>query len=303
MTNPDDNKVLVTGANGQLGWEVSRLLSERSIPFVALTRQDLDIADAKAVESRLRIEKPVAIINAAAYTAVDKAEQEPEAVDQINHIGALNLAKSANEIGTRLIHISTDYVFSGDASIPYSPQSEVNPLGCYGKTKAAGELAVKKFCPNSVILRTAWVYSAHGNNFVKTMLRLMNDRDSLGVVADQIGTPTWAKHLAEACVDFALSKRKIQQAEVHHWTDLGVASWYDFAVAIYEQGKQLGLVSSDCSINPIATTDYPTPARRPYYSLLDKRSALEALGIKGQYWADSLSDMLKDLKEQYSEQD
>jgi dTDP-4-dehydrorhamnose reductase len=289
-------KVVVTGAGGQLGRE----LVERAPPteLVALGRDALDIADAGAVEERLAALQPMLLINAAAYTAVDRAESEPELARRINSDGAGNLARACRTLGIRLIHVSTDFVFDGRSSTPYRPQAPTGPLGAYGESKLAGEQAVREALPDALIVRTGWVYSRFGSNFVKTMLRLMTERDSLNVVSDQVGTPTWAAGLARALWVFAASP---ELGGTYHWSDAGVASWYDFAQAIAEEGRACGLLPGPVSLRPIATSDYPTPARRPAYSVLDKRASWEALGLEGEHWRVQLRRMLNELEEHHSE--
>lgn len=296
MTDGRVKKILLTGANGQLGWEIQKKVQgSDNVELYALSRQELDIVDKDDVLKVAADIQPDAIVNASAYTAVDKAESDVEMAKAINTDGARNLAIAASQNGARLVHVSTDYVFDGMGCLPYKPDSETSPNSVYGHTKLDGENAVIEACPDAIVIRTAWVYSAHGNNFVKTMLRLMEERDELGVVADQIGTPTWASNLAEACLNFAVSEVLPESSNVYHWTDLGVASWYDFAKAIYEIGHTEGLITAGCDIKPIETADYPTPAKRPAYSVLDKKSALNILGVDGQYWRDALQEMIKEL--------
>lgn len=283
--------VLITGARGQVG----RMLLEtlpKDVEPIASTRNDLDITDPAAVRERVLRERPDLIVNCAAYTAVDKAESEPEAAHAINALGPGYLAAAARESGARLIHLSTDFVFDGKASTPYRPDAPTNPLSVYGKTKRDGELAVcDTLADRAVIVRTAWVYAAHGANFMHTMLRVMRARGEVRVVADQVGTPTAARALAEALWQIA-ARPDIHG--IHHWTDAGVASWYDFAVAIAEEGAALGLVPSSVSVRPIATEEFPTPARRPSYSVLDKRS-LTSLGLTAVHWRGRLREVLREL--------
>jgi len=285
-------KILLTGKNGQLAQEMQKSRPAH-IELVALDRQDLDISNSEQVMQAIAEHKPAAVINAAAYTAVDKAESERESVYAVNATGPENLAAACKEFDVRLIHISTDFVFDGQSSTPYHEQDAVRPLGVYGESKAAGEAAIQALLPQAVILRTAWVYSAHGANFANTMLRLMNERDQLGVVADQIGTPTSTRTLAEAI--YALIE-KPEAACIYHCTDAGAASWYDFAVAIYEEGKEVGLlpVEKQVQIKPIGTSDYPTPAARPAYSVLDKSRLVNELGIELQHWRKALRQVLRE---------
>jgi dTDP-4-dehydrorhamnose reductase len=264
----------------------------QDVEAIACTHVDLDVTDASAVSARLVRERPALIVNAAAYTAVDKAESEPEAAHAINAEGPRHLAAAASEVGARLIHLSTDFVFDGKSSTPYRPDAPTNPLGVYGKTKRDGEAAVREILADrAVLLRTAWVYGAQGANFMHTMLRLMRTRGEVRVVADQVGTPSAARPLAQVLWQIA-ARPEIHG--IHHWTDAGVASWYDFAVAIAEEGAALGLVSPSVSVTPIATEEYPTPARRPAYSVLDKRS-LASLGLAPRHWRVRLREVMKEL--------
>jgi dTDP-4-dehydrorhamnose reductase len=293
-------KVLITGAGGQVG----RILSSDAPPGVevlACGHKDLDIADASAVSDYVRLHAPDVIINAAAYTAVDRAESEPELARRVNADGPRHLAASAAAAATgaarapaiRLIHLSTDFVFDGAASVPYRPEAATNPLGVYGITKLAGERAVLEALPGrSVVLRTAWVYAAEGANFVRTMLRVMKANGTVRVVADQVGTPTAARALSETIWQLVA---KPDVTGIHHWTDAGAASWYDFAVAIAEEGALLGLVPPDVTVIPIATAEYPTPARRPSYSVLDKTS-LTSLGLTPLHWRKRLRSVLGEMK-------
>ena len=285
-------RVLLTGANGQLGWELQQS-KPGSIDLFPLSRADLDISDATAVAAKVAEIAPDWIINAAAYTAVDKAETDVDSADAINHAGARNLAEAAVHSGARIAHISTDFIFDGLKSRPYQPDDAPNPTGVYGATKLKGEEAVREVTEGrALIIRTAWVYSAHGNNFVKTMLRLMNDRDQLGVIEDQVGTPSWAAELAR--VTYMAIGKSLEGT--YHWTDTGVASWYDFAQSIYEVGRSLSLIDQEVMVNPITTEDYPTPAARPSYSVLSKDSMRQAIGYTGIHWRAALTQMLKEIK-------
>ena len=285
-------KILITGAGGQVGRSLIAT-APASAQFVAASHNDLDIADGRAVDEYVRSQSPDVIINAAAHTAVDRAESEPELARGINSDGPRHLATAARQTGARLIHISTDFVFDGTASKPYRPDTATNPLSVYGATKLAGERAVLDTLPeSSVVVRTAWVYAAAGNNFVRTMLRVMNANGSVRVVSDQVGTPTAARGLAETLWGIVANP---EIKGIHHWTDAGVASWYDFAVAIAEEGAQLGLVSDRVTVTPIATSDYPTPARRPSYSVLDKTS-LASFGLVPVHWRKRLRGVLGEMK-------
>lgn len=284
-------RVLITGAGGQVG----RTLLETSpvgAEVAACTHADLDITDAEAVRDYVGRHRADLIINAAAYTAVDKAESQRELAQRINAEGPGHLAAAARVNGARLIHISTDFVFDGAASVPYRPQAATNPLSVYGTTKRDGELAVLDALPElSVIVRSAWVYAASGTNFVRTMLRVMQSNGSARVVADQVGTPTAAGSLAQALWQIA---ERPEINGIHHWTDAGVASWYDFAVAIAEEGAQLGLVPPSVTVTPITTEEYPTAARRPSYSVLDKGS-LAAFGLTAVHWRKRLRSVLEGM--------
>ncbi|MGW8287255.1 MAG: dTDP-4-dehydrorhamnose reductase, partial [Desulfobulbales bacterium] len=243
-------KILITGANGQLGWELQRA-APKDFEIITLSRLDLDITDNAAVESAFQEFSPELVINAAAYTAVDKAENEKAKAFAVNGDGAANVAKAATDIKARLIHISTDFVFDGLKSQPYLPDDETNPVSMYGASKLQGEQAVLAETEgNALILRTGWVYSSHGSNFVKTMLRLMAERDEISVVSDQVGTPTWSNGFAGAIYKFA-AKPEVQG--IYHWSDAGIASWYDFAVAIQEEAFSLDILNNIIPIKPIRT--------------------------------------------------
>ena len=285
-------KILVTGANGQLGRELQRA-KPNDCELTALSRDQLDITDLEQVTRSINSIKPDWVINAAAYTAVDKAESDSAGAYAINAEGAANLATAAQAINSCLLHISTDFIFDGKNNRPYLPEDVPNPLGIYGASKLAGEQKVREILGGeTLIIRTAWVYSAHGNNFVKTMLRLMGERDTLGVIEDQVGTPSWAAEIARAVY---LSIENNLRG-VYHWTDTGAASWYDFSVAIYELGKEAGLINNSVTINPIPTEAYPTPAERPPYSILNKDSLRKAINYTGKHWRDSLSQMIMEIK-------
>lgn len=284
-------KIVVIGNAGQLSYELVRILGEDTI---CLGPEDTDITKFEVLSETLSQLAPDVVINAAAYTAVDKAEEEQDLCHAINATAVENLAKYCKQAGAFFVHVSTDYVFNGHKGSPYLPNDPIEPQGAYGKTKADGEKALLDILPEaSCLIRTAWVYSAHGNNFVKTMLKLMADKPQLTVIDDQIGTPTWAKGLADACVSAA--KNKI--VGVYHWTDEGVASWYDFALAIQELGLEKGFLESAIPVLPIPSSQYPTPAKRPHYSVLDKQSAREAFAsCKPTHWRKQLSSMMDELK-------
>ena len=292
-----NQKVLVLGAGGQLGRELL-YTADPKLECVALKRQELDIGDSAVVASRLAELAPGVVINAAAYTAVDAAEENAIVARRANEQGPANLALVCRELGAHLIHVSTDFVFDGAASSPYTPDAVTSPLGEYGRGKLAGEQAVLASLPGALVMRGSWIYSRFGNNFVKNMLRLMAERDELGVVADQVGTPTWARGLAGAL--WAAAARPHLNG-IYHWSDEGVCSWYDFAVAICEEACALDLLSGPIKIKPIATCDYPTPAKRPAYSVLDKTSSWRDLELPGISWRTQLRAMLADLKESQDE--
>ncbi len=286
MTN-----ILVTGAKGQVGSELQALSSAYAYNFYFTDKESLDITDVNRVDDFIQEQQIECIINAAAYTAVDKAEDDAKIADKINHLAVKNLAQIAKERGVKLIHISTDYVFDGKNYKPYQEDDATNPNGVYGATKLAGERAMQGINPhNSVIIRTSWVYSSFGANFVKTMLRLGKERDSLGVIFDQVGTPTYARDLAKAILDI-LPKVKNEQVAIYNYSNEGVLSWYDFAKEIMRMAKL------ECSINPIETKEYPTPAARPHYSLLNKAKIKEAYNLAIPFWKDSLEECLKIMGE------
>ena len=285
--------VLVTGAGGQLGQELARSVPQQ-FQCVSLARGQLDLSDATGLARCLDELTPQQVINAAAYTAVDAAETDTAAAWRGNAQGPRLLAQACAQRNIRLLHVSTDFVFDGESAHPYTPDATTAPLGEYGRSKLAGEQAVLEECPEAFILRTGWVYSRFGANFVKTMLRLMAERDELAVVADQVGTPTWAAGLAQAL--WAATERLDLQG-IYHWSDAGVCSWYDFAVAICEEAYALQLLSTQATIRPIPARDYPTPARRPAYSVLDKSDSWRALELPGVHWRVQLRAMLQDLQE------
>ncbi|MDH4275558.1 MAG: dTDP-4-dehydrorhamnose reductase [Gammaproteobacteria bacterium] len=283
--------VLITGAKGQLGWELQRR-APQGYTLIAVDADVLDITNTDKVLDFVSQHKPTVIINCAAYTAVDKAEHESSLAYAVNALGAENLALAAHDLAARFVHISTDFIFDGLQTRPYATTDTPAPLGVYGASKLEGEQRVMEAYDQSAIVRTAWVYSAHGHNFVKTMLRLMRERDEVRVVADQIGTPTWASHLAQTV--WSIAKHKMQG--VYHYTDAGVASWYDFAVAVYEEAQALGLLTRDVAVRPIRTVDYPTPARRPVCAVLDKSALWAMPEINVAHWRVGLRQMLQDLK-------
>lgn len=272
------NNILVTGANGQLGTELKKLIPDAIFTDVA----ELDITNLDTVKNFVSNNHIETIINCAAYTAVDKAEDDIELAQKINEYGPRNLALS----GAKIIHISTDYVFDGKNYQPYLPEDGANPISVYGRTKRAGELAVLDNAEVAIVIRTAWLYSAYGNNFVKTMRRLGSERESLNVVADQVGTPTFAGDLAQAIVDI-LPQINATNKGIYHYTNEGVCSWYDLATEI------MNLSGMACKVNPIPSSAYPTKANRPFYSVLNKEKIKSVFNIEIPYWKESLVKCLK----------
>jgi dTDP-4-dehydrorhamnose reductase len=280
-------KTLIFGGGGQVGQALQALAPSHAV-VTAVDHAVLDLTDTAAIEPFIAQAAPDLIINASGYTAVDKAEGERDLAYVINAEAPGAMARTAKEVGARFVHISTDFVFDGTGHLPYTPDAATNPLSVYGASKAAGEAAVTTSGANALTLRTAWVYSAGGANFVETMLRLMATRDEINVVADQIGTPTHADSLARALWSLAETDHK----GVTHFTDAGVASWYDFAVAIYDLGTAAGLLDKPVQINPIPTSAYPTPAARPHYSVLDKSECWGWLGAPANHWRHELAAMI-----------
>jgi len=291
------SKALVCGAGGQLGQELVLTCPEQC-QAIPMTRSMLDIADPTQVAKALDDTEPTWVINAAAFTAVDAAESEPELAHRVNAMGPEILALQCRERNIRFLHVSTDFVFDGTQGHPYAPYTEPNPLGVYGRSKLDGESAVVAAGGSPVILRTGWVYSRHGGNFVKTMLRLIAEREQLSVVEDQIGTPTWARGLALACWGLADHG---DASGIYHWSDAGACSWYDFAAAIRDIALELGLLRQAATLLPIPASQYPTPAQRPAYSVLDKTLTRNLLGHSGHHWTSQLRAMLIDLQ-QYLQQ-
>jgi len=284
-------RVFITGSDrGQLHWELLRS-KPAGITLLKLPER-LDITDRTLVLDAIKQLSPDVIINAAAYTAVDKAETDKEAAAAVNTRAVETLGLAAATAKAHLVHVSTDFVFGKGDGSPFVEDANVDPVSVYGKTKLAGERILINALPDSsLIVRTAWVYSSHGSNFVKTMLRLMKERGEVGVIADQIGSPTWANALARALWSAAEQK----SVGVMHWTGAGVASWYDFAVAIAEEGRLLGLLDNDVIVNALTTEQFPTPAARPHFSVLELTRTWNRLGIKGAHWREDLRIMLKEL--------
>jgi len=283
--------ILVTGSNGQVGSELQALSKNYEYNFFFTDRDTLDIRDKEAIKNFTQENSINVIINTAAYTAVDRAEENKESADSVNHLATKYLAEIAKEQKSKLIHISTDYVFNGENFQPYTEDDTTNPSGVYGATKLEGEKAMQEINPkDSIIIRTSWVYSSFGANFVKTMLRLGKERDSLGVIYDQVGSPTYARDLAKAILDI-IPNIKNEKVAIYNYSNEGVLSWYDFSKEIMKMAK------IDCQINPIETKEYPTPAKRPHYSLLNKSKIKEEFGITIPYWKDSLDECLTTLGE------
>jgi dTDP-4-dehydrorhamnose reductase len=285
-------RALIAGAAGQLGralvaaapatWEV-----------VACGRAELDVGDETAVARVLRQARPALVLNAAGFTAVDRAESEPDPAWAANARGPGYLARTARDVGARLIHVSTDFVFDGAQGRPYLPLDSPNPLGVYGRTKLEGEREIERALEGrALVVRTAWLYGAEGRNFVHTMLRAMREKDEVGVVADQTGTPTWVRSLAAAL--WALAERPAVRG-IHHYTDAGTASWYDFAVAIQEEALRLGLLDRATPVRPLRTGEFPAAARRPPFSVLYKTATWAVLGAPAAHWRANLRRMLEEL--------
>ena len=280
--------ILVTGANGQLGNEM-RLLAEvnKEYTYFFTDVAELDICDEQAVMNFVTAHQIDIIVNCAAYTAVDKAEDNQELCDKLNHVAPGYLAKAIQTRGGYLVQVSTDYVFDGTAHVPYTEEQPTCPDSVYGTTKLAGEQEAMKYCANTMIIRTAWLYSTFGTNFVKTMLRLGREKDSLGVIFDQIGTPTYARDLAVAI--FAAIHKGIIPG-IYHFSNEGVCSWYDFTQMIHHLAD-----IKTCKLRPLHTEEYPTKAKRPHYSVLDKTKIKDIYGIEIPYWVDSLKECIDKL--------
>ncbi|WP_028771752.1 dTDP-4-dehydrorhamnose reductase [Shewanella waksmanii] len=290
-------KVLVIGKNGQLGFELAKL-TPSSVRATFLDSNQLDVADMNSLDEKVSYERPEVIINCAAYTAVDKAEAEQYAAYLVNLTGCENLAKVCKKFNCKLIHVSTDFVFSGQKSTPYLTTDKPAPTSIYGKSKLAGELAIQRILPtNNLVIRTSGLYSVHGDNFVKTMLGLFRSKDMLNIVVDQVASPTWARGFAEVLWQLANSPEKID-GTLLHWTDAGVASKYDFAVAIQSIALKYGMLETAIPISPILGDSFPTPASRPNYSVLDQGDIETLTGTRRVHWQLQLERMLVSLKNQ-----
>jgi len=298
-------RILVTGKNGQLGKSINKIVNtgngknnyQQDNDFIFVSREELDLSSESSISHYFdRSNKFDVIINCAAYTAVDKAEKEQELVNQVNHLAVKQLANIANEQKAKLIHISTDYVFDGESNKSYTETDETNPINIYGESKLAGEQALKEIMPtNAIIIRTSWVYSEFGNNFVKTMLRLGKERDEINVVSDQIGSPTYATDLANAILDIVQNiefKEVGQKTQVYHYSNAGETSWYDFAKEIFK------IAEIGCKVNPITTQQYPTPAQRPKNTLMNKAKIAKTFSVGISDWKESLNTCMSILKEQ-----
>lgn len=291
MLNSNIYNVLVTGSSGQVGNEIKAISSDYSYNFFFTDRNNIDITSKDSIKEFCKTNNINVIINCAAYTAVDKAQSDEINADLINRKAVKKLALVSQELNIKLIHISTDYVFDGKNFKPYCEEFQTNPQSIYGKTKLDGENELLDINPlNSIIIRTSWVYSYYGNNFVKTMLRLGKEKEELGVIFDQVGTPTYAAHLAKTILDI-IPEIENSKVEIYNYSNEGVLSWYDFAKEIMKMAKL------NCKINPIETYQYPTPAKRPHFSLLNKNKIKSTFNIEIPYWKDGLDDCLRRLGE------
>ncbi len=278
-------KILITGADGQLGSELREILGHREgVTTFFLGRKELPLDQTFIIQDILGMYEPDVILHCGAYTAVDRAESEPELADAVNHLASEEIAIYCRLHGAKLMYISTDYVFDGESDIALSEVADVSPVNRYGLTKLKGEQVIQKWLPEAIIIRTSWVYSTYGNNFVKTMLRLMDEREEISVINDQIGSPTYAKDLAFTIVKIVEHSEWIPG--VYHYSNEGQLSWHDFAVAIRD------IRELDCTIRSISTSEYPTAAKRPRFSLLDKSKIKETFGVNVPYWRESLINML-----------
>jgi dTDP-4-dehydrorhamnose reductase len=287
-------RLLITGSNGQLGSEIKELVANYGkVDFVFKDLPDLNICNFNLLQSFIIDNKINAVINCAAYTAVDRAEEDAEIAEKVNSTGVINIVNALQTVKGKLIHISTDYVFDGNHFLPYKETDPVSPIGVYGATKRAGELAVFNSAIDSIVIRTSWLYSSYGNNFVKTMLRLGNEKENLEVIFDQVGTPSYARDLAKTCLEILTgeySAKISKNGNLYHYSNEGVTSWYDFAISTMELG------GVNCRVKPIQTKDYPTLAKRPQYSVLNKSKIKSDFKIEIPYWRDSLKDCIEKIK-------
>jgi dTDP-4-dehydrorhamnose reductase len=278
--------ILITGSNGQLGSEIRNVSQDyKTVNFIFKDLPDLDICNFEELQNFILKNSVNTVINCAAYTAVDKAEEDEAIARKVNAEGVSNIVKALQKVNGKLIHISTDYVFNGNHFSPYKESDPISPIGVYGETKREGELAVINSALDAIVIRTSWLYSSYGNNFVKTMLRLGAEKEQLGVIFDQVGTPTYARDLAKTCLEILCGKNLEEisaKGKMYHFSNEGVASWYDFALAIMKIGKVA------CNVNPIQTKDYPTLAKRPHFSVLNKSKIKTDFDIEIPYWRDSL---------------
>jgi len=288
-------RILLIGGNGQVGIELHQVLNHYP-ELVVVSRPQIDLYQPNKLGELITEVKPDIVINAAAYTAVDKAEQEPDLAELGNAIAPRYIAQACAKLGAYFIHLSTDYVFDGNSSQPYLETASTNPLSIYGSTKLAGEIAIATYCPKHIIIRTAWVYGSHGKaNFVKTMLRLGKEREVIKVVYDQIGSPTWAGDVA-AAIKHLIPQLTPEMTGIYHYTNSGVCSWYDFAMAIFAEAKSQKFPLQIQEVIPITTLEYPTPAHRPSYSVLSCRKIGTYLDTHPPYWRNSLEKMLGELR-------
>ncbi len=287
-------RVLITGSNGQLGSEIKELATNyKKLNFIYKDLPDLDICNFKVLYAFIADNNIDAVINCAAYTSVDKAEEESIIATQVNYEGVLNIVKALESVNGKLIHISTDYVFDGNHFLPYKENDPVSPCGVYGEAKRKGELSVMNSDIDSIVIRTSWLYSSYGNNFVKKMLHLGNDKEKLGVIFDQVGTPTYARDLAKTCLEILCQnsfENISKNGNLYHYSNEGLTSWYDFAISIMEMGGK------NCKVKPIQTKDYLTLAKRPHYSVLDKSKIKKDFKIEIPHWRDSLKDCIEKIK-------
>ncbi|MGK7888830.1 MAG: dTDP-4-dehydrorhamnose reductase [Leptolyngbyaceae cyanobacterium] len=289
-------KILLVGANGQLGQDLRHTLAPGNT-VTAVSRAELDLTDPEAIRQLMQASAPEVVVNAAAYTAVDKAETDESTAKAVNAIAPTIMAEESHKLGATLIHVSTDYVFNGQKNTPYLETDTPSPLGVYGHTKLMGEEGIRQSCDRAIIIRTAWVYGSQGKgNFVKTMLRLGAEREELRVVVDQVGSPTWTQDLAGAIATLIANMETADDiGGLYHYVNSGVTSWYDFAIAIFEEAETIGFPLAIQRVMPITTAEYPTPAQRPAYSSLSNRRIAKAIGAQPPYWRKSLRKMLAEL--------